>query len=114
LGYHNANPKNKGEIMKHYPPFIKRIEKTDPDLFKVVTESHDLIMEPGVLGTKTKLLITLAVDAFAGSSGVRGIADAARRAGATEAEIIEALRLAYYVAGNKALFTAVAAFNDSQ
>lgn len=97
-----------------YPPFMQKVQKSDPELFKVITESHDLVMKPGTLDAKTKLLITLAVDAFAGSSGVKGIADAARRTGATDAEIVEALRLAYYVAGNKALFTAMAAFEDHQ
>ncbi len=99
---------------KHYPPFIQKMEKTDPELFKIVTESHDLIMAPGALDPKVKLLISLAVDAFAGSSGVRPLADVARRAGATEAEIAEALRFAYYVAGNKALFSAMAAFDDNR
>jgi alkylhydroperoxidase/carboxymuconolactone decarboxylase family protein YurZ len=97
-----------------YPPFIQKVQKSDPELFKVVAETHELIMQPGALDAKTKLLITLAVDTFAGSTGVKGIAAAARRAGATEAEIVEALRLAYYVAGNKLLFTAMAAFEDNQ
>ncbi len=70
-------------------------------------------MAPGALDPKVKSLISLAVDAFAGSSGVRPLADAARRAGATEAEIAEALRLAYYVAGNKALFSTMATFDDN-
>ena len=100
-------------MSQHYPPFIQKIEKSDPELFKIVAESHDLVMQPGTLDAKTKLLITLAVDAFAGSTGVKGISDAARRAGATEAEIVEALRLAYYVAGNKTLFTAMAAFENA-
>ncbi len=99
---------------KHYPPFIQKIEQTDPEFFRVVAESHDLIMGPGTLDPNVKALISLAVDAFAGSSGVKPLADVARRAGATEAEIAEALRLAYYVAGNKVLFTAMVAFGDDQ
>jgi alkylhydroperoxidase/carboxymuconolactone decarboxylase family protein YurZ len=99
---------------RQYPPFIQNLEKHDPELYKVVTGGHDLIMAPGALDVKTKLLISLAVDAFAGSTGVQGIANAARGAGATEAEIAEALRLAYYVAGNKVLFTAMAAFENHQ
>ena len=94
------------------PPFMQKVQGSDPELFKVVVECQQLVMSPGTLDAKTKLLILLAVDAFAGSSGVKGIADAARGVGATETEIMEALRLAYYVAGNKTLFTAMAAFED--
>jgi alkylhydroperoxidase/carboxymuconolactone decarboxylase family protein YurZ len=110
--------KNKTFIIKEirmpnqYPPFMQKAERSDPALFKVVADSHQLVMQPGALDAKTKLLIMVAVDAFAGSAGVKGIAAAARAAGATDTEIAEALRVAYYVAGNKALFTAMAAFED--
>lgn len=93
-----------------FPPFMQKVQKNDPELFDIVARFHNLVMGPGVLDAKTKLLIMLAVDALAGSSGVKGIAETARKTGATESEIVEALRLAHYVAGNKVLFTAMAAF----
>lgn len=101
-------------MQSQYPPFIRNLENSDPDLFRVVAESHDVAMGPGALDAKTKLLIALAVDAYAGSTGVNGIAHAARMAGATDTEIAEAVRLSYYVAGNRALFSAMAAFESPQ
>jgi alkylhydroperoxidase/carboxymuconolactone decarboxylase family protein YurZ len=101
-------------VNNHYPPFIQKMEKIDPVFFRAVAESHDLALAPGALDPKVKSLILLAVDAFAGSSGVSPLADAARRAGATEAEIIEALRLAYCIGGNKVLSAAMAAFREDQ
>lgn len=97
-------------MSKHYPPFILKLENTDRELFSLITELYDLVMGPGALDVKTKLLITLAVDAFAGSTGVKPIADAAQRAGASETEVSEALRIACLVAGNKVLFATQGVF----
>lgn len=84
-----------------YPPFLQLLEKSDPELFRTLAESHDQIMNQGVLERKIKLLISLAVDVFAGSPGVKPLAEAARQAGATEAEILETLQLAdHLAAGN--------------
>jgi len=96
--------------MKQYPPFIQKLEKTDPELYQLVTAQHDKVMGPGVIDLKTKFLILLAVDAFAGSTGVKGISDVARKMGATEDEIAESLRIAYNVAGNKVLNCAMNAY----
>jgi len=96
---------------KQYPPFIQKLEKTDPELYQLVSAQHDKIMSQGAIDMKTKFLILLAVDAFAGSTGVKGISDVARKMGATEAEIAESLRIAYNVAGNKVLNASMAAFD---
>lgn len=97
--------------MNHYPLFIQNLEKVDNELFKIAKEKQDLIMRPGSLDVKTKFLILLSLDVLAGSSGVKGISEAARKAGASEEEIIESLRIAYLVAGNKVLNTSMNAFN---
>lgn len=97
--------------MKMYPPFIKKLETTDPELFKLVSAKHDLVTSPGALDVKTKILITLSVDAFAGSTGVRPIADLARSFGITDEELRESLQIAYHVAGNKVLNASSAAFD---
>jgi alkylhydroperoxidase/carboxymuconolactone decarboxylase family protein YurZ len=97
--------------MKQYPPFIQKLEKTDPDLYQLVASQHDKVMSPGAIDIKTKFLILLAVDAFAGSTGVRGISEAARKMGATEGEIAESLRIAYHIAGNKVLNSSMNAFD---
>jgi alkylhydroperoxidase/carboxymuconolactone decarboxylase family protein YurZ len=96
--------------MKQYPPFIQKLEKTDPDFYRLVVNQHDAVMGQGVLEIKTKFLILLALDAYAGSSGVKSIAEVARKLGATENEIAESLRIAYHVAGNKVLNCSMNAF----
>ena len=97
--------------MKNYPPFIEKLEQADNDLYQIVTAQHDLVLAPGALDLKTKFLILLAVDAFANSSGVKNISDVAKKMGASEKEIAESLRIAYHIAGNKFLNSAVNAFD---
>jgi alkylhydroperoxidase/carboxymuconolactone decarboxylase family protein YurZ len=93
-----------------YPKFIQDLEKSDLELFKVASSSADLAMRPGVLDLKTKMLIILALDAFAGSEGVKPVADMLRQMGVTEQEIKEALEIPYFVAGNKVLHARALAF----
>lgn len=93
-----------------YPPFIEQLRRTDPGFFELAARQCDLVMGPGALDPKSKALILLAVDAFAGSSGVAPLADQARRLGASEQEIAEALRIAAHVAGGTVLAAATAAF----
>ena len=95
---------------RHYPPFVVQLANTDPSFAEIVAREHDLYEAAGGLDGKTKALIHLAVDAYAGSTGVKPIADLCRRAGATEQEISEALRIAHLVAGNRVLVSAAAAF----
>lgn len=97
--------------MKKYPPFIEKLEQSDNELFRLVSAQHDLVLAPGSLDQKTKFLILLAVDAYASSTGVKNIAEAARKMGATDKEISESLRIAYHIAGNKFLNCATHAFD---
>ena len=96
--------------MNQYPPFIQNLEAIDSDLHKVVKSKHDLIMQPGALDMKTKLLILLAVDAYAGSNGVKPISDLARNMGLTDDELREALQISYYIAGSRVLHASSPAF----
>ena len=96
---------------KFYPPFISNLEKTDPKLFEAVAGMYDLAMAPGELDAKTKILITLAIDAFANTpEGVKSVSKAARNMGVTDGQIAETLRIAYMISGNKTLATSQAAF----
>jgi alkylhydroperoxidase/carboxymuconolactone decarboxylase family protein YurZ len=95
---------------RHYPPFVVQLAGTDPSLAKIVADEHDLFEAGGALDGKTKMLIHLAVDTYAGSTAVKPIADLCRRAGASEGEICEALRIAHLIAGNRVLVSAEAAF----
>ncbi|NOY36916.1 MAG: carboxymuconolactone decarboxylase family protein [Chlorobi bacterium] len=98
--------------MKNYPPFYDDIKNSDPELYDLITNTYDLVMKPGAIDIKTKMLILLAVDAFAGSSGVKAISEIAKKTGAGNNEIIEAIRIAYSVAGNRVLHTSAIVFSE--
>ena len=92
---------------------LKIFESLDPELFDLVTRNHDLALEAGVLPKKTKLLMALAVDAtIKAAGGVRSLARQALDAGATKAEIAEALRVAQYIGGVGSVYTAAEALRD--
>lgn len=94
-----------------YPPFVEAIKSTDPELYEVVAKNMDTALAPGELDAKTKVLITMALDAFANApEGVQGLSETARSLGATEGEIKEVLRIAYMVSGMKTLATTRSAY----
>ncbi|MGB9840507.1 carboxymuconolactone decarboxylase family protein [Thermovenabulum sp.] len=98
-------------MSRNYPPFISVLEQKDPKLFEIVSKNFDLAMGPGELEPKVKVLIALALDAFANSpEGVESLSKTARQMGATEGEIAETLRIAYMVSGMKTLSTLSNAF----
>lgn len=97
--------------MAQVPKFLEAYREIDPVLYETVVKVIEMANAPGVLDRKTKLLITLALDVFKGADeGVRVLAAQAREVGATDQELAEAIRLAYYVAGFDPLKTALAAF----
>lgn len=72
-----------------------------------------LAFKDGSLPGKIKILIALALDASHGSVlGVKALANAAMKAGASKAEIGEALRVAVYVCGAGSAFTAAQALRE--
>ena len=92
------------------PKFVADLAQTDPPMFRLLQDTIDLAMQPGVLDGKTKLLIALALDAFKGSeAGVRSLAGQARDEGATEDEIQEVLRIAYLISTMECLKAGAAA-----
>ncbi|AET69554.1 uncharacterized protein, gamma-carboxymuconolactone decarboxylase subunit like protein [Desulfosporosinus orientis DSM 765] len=93
------------------PVFLKFLETNDPDFAQAIEKVFTSAMSPGALDQKTKLLIALALDAAHGAGqGVASIAHQLREQGTTDAEIAEALRLAYFAFGNSILATSSAAF----
>ncbi|GFN22204.1 MAG: carboxymuconolactone decarboxylase family protein [Thermoanaerobacteraceae bacterium] len=93
------------------PPFVEALAERDPEFYRAVRAVAEAAMGPGALDAKTKTLITLALDAAHGAGeGVAVLARQARQLGASEEEIREALRLAYFVAGNGVLVAADAAY----
>ncbi len=89
------------------------LEKMDPELIKQVKNSKALAITDGALSKKVKLLIAMALDAAHGTeSGVKSLASQAVQAGATKEELLETLRVAHYIAGAGAVFTAAHAFEE--
>ena len=74
---------------------------------------HKLVFSDGALDTKTKLLIALALDTLArAQDGVSSLWDGAKKAGATEAEMIEAIRIAGFIGAATTTFSAMCAIAD--
>ena len=90
---------------------LKVFEKMDPELLKLVEQGRELALNDGALSKKVKLLIAMALDASQGATnGVRSLARQALNAGATEREIMEALRVAHFICGVGSVYTAAHAF----
>jgi alkylhydroperoxidase/carboxymuconolactone decarboxylase family protein YurZ len=92
---------------------LKIFEKIDPELRKVIQSSNEFTFADGALPRKFKLLIAMTLDASLGTSdGVRSLAGQAMEAGATQEEVMEALRVANYICGVGTVHTAAKAFKD--
>jgi alkylhydroperoxidase/carboxymuconolactone decarboxylase family protein YurZ len=92
---------------------LKTLEKLDPELLRLVQDTQQFALSDGALPRKSKLLIALALDAAHGAvEGVKSLAQAAIRAGATKEEIAEALRVAQYISGVGSVYTASRALKE--
>ncbi len=86
---------------------LAAMQKLDPMLIDHIKLTDELVYADGALPRKIKLLIALAFDAAHGAAnGVRALASQAKAAGATEAEIAEAIRVAYHLAGVGSVYVA--------
>ena len=92
---------------------LEPVINNDQALYEFVQSGNALAFEPGALGKMEKLLIALALDAAAGASnGVRSLALQAIEAGASKAQILEALRVTAYISGAGSVYTAAAGLRD--
>ncbi len=92
---------------------LKIIEKLDEKLFKNVEAAQTLALADGALPRKVKLLMAMALDAAHGTvEGVKSLTQQAMKAGATKEEVMETLRVAEYVSGAGAVYTAAHALKD--
>ena len=92
---------------------LKILEKIDPELLKLVQNTNAFALADGALPRKIKLLIAMALDAAHGAvEGVKSLTQQAMQAGATKEEVMEALRVAQYVSGAGAVYTAARAFKE--
>ena len=96
------------------PPWIQTLQQRDPEFVTSYMSQRDRILKDGAIPAKYKILMTMIVDALLSHpDGVANIANRARAAGASEAEIQEAVEVAYLFGGTPALVTAVNAFRSS-
>ena len=96
------------------PPWIQPLQQRDPQFVDSYMAQRERIMRDGAIPAKYKHLMTMIVDALQSHpDGVANVANRARSAGASEAEIQEAVEVAYLFGGTPALVTAMNAFKTS-
>lgn len=98
-------------IMEGHP--LKKIQDTDNDLFKTIEAAHSCALSEGSIPLKYKFLMAMALDAEHGAvEGVKVLAMQAMAEGATKEEIMEAIRIAYYIGGVGSVYTAANALRE--
>jgi alkylhydroperoxidase/carboxymuconolactone decarboxylase family protein YurZ len=96
------------------PPWIAALQQRDPQFADSYMAQRERILRDGAIPAKYKILMTMVVDALLSHpDGVTTIANRARAAGASEAEITETVEVAYLFGGTPALVTATNAFRTS-
>jgi alkylhydroperoxidase/carboxymuconolactone decarboxylase family protein YurZ len=95
--------------------FQQLIDEHAPDLAAVVANARNSITGDGALPAKVKTLMMMICDALLNhESGVTNLANRARALGASEAEIKEALGVAFLMGGLPAMVTGSNAFRNIQ
>ena len=93
------------------PEWLQKLKDRDPQFAEMYLTQRDQVLKDGAIPAKYKILMTMIVDAIlAHPNGCAVLADRARAAGATEAEINETVQVAYLFGGTPALVTATNAF----
>ena len=96
------------------PPWIQALQQRDPEFVSSYMAQREHILRDGAIPAKYKILMTMIVDALLSHpDGVATIANRARAAGASDAEVLEAVEVAYLFGGTPALVTATNAFRPS-
>lgn len=86
---------------------IDALRAADPAMVELLDKERSFALSEGALSRKTKLLIAVALDASLGAeAGVKSLAGQALAAGASKAEILEAVRVAHFISGAGALYAA--------
>ena len=92
---------------------LEALVKLDPRMLEHMKTGDQFVFADGALPGKVKLLMALAFDAAHGAAdGVAALAQRAVKAGATPAEIAEAVRVAWHLAGAGSLYTASRGLED--
>lgn len=99
--------------MSNGPPFLRKLADNDSEFHARLCELMAYVNAPGKLDVKTKILVSLALDAaFGAKDGVRALSIAARSAGASEEEIREVLRQAFMMGGIPAVVASLEAWPE--
>jgi alkylhydroperoxidase/carboxymuconolactone decarboxylase family protein YurZ len=94
------------------PKWMRKLQHTNPEFADMYLAQSNKIMKDGAIPAKYKILMTMIVDAImAHPEGCSAIASHARAVGASEAEINEAIEVAYLFGGTPALVTATNALS---
>jgi alkylhydroperoxidase/carboxymuconolactone decarboxylase family protein YurZ len=97
---------------KALPGWIEKLQANNPQFAEMYLAQSERIMKDGAIPAKYKILMTMIVDAImAHADGCSAIANRARAVGASEAEINEAIEVAYLFGGTPALVTATNALS---
>lgn len=92
-------------------PFIEAFKDQDQKFYELINGIQELVHAESSLDAKTKMMISLAVDAAEGSTkGVAAISGILRNMGVTDEQIAEVLRITYFAKGNSVLSQSMAAF----
>jgi alkylhydroperoxidase/carboxymuconolactone decarboxylase family protein YurZ len=94
-------------------PFVIAVEKNDPKLAAQYESLSQFATSGGAIPQKYKTLMSMFGDALLGHpEGVKVLAQRAREQGATEEEIAETVRMAFYFGGVPALVMGVHAYKE--
>lgn len=94
-------------------PWLEALVRRDPQFVDSYMSMRERIMKDGAIPAKYKLLMAMITDTIAAHpDGVTALARDARAAGASEAEITEAVEVAYLFGGTAALVMGVNAFTS--
>jgi alkylhydroperoxidase/carboxymuconolactone decarboxylase family protein YurZ len=88
-------------------------KRNDEEIMQIITDTRKLAFQEGALSRKHKYLIALAIDATSGAEeGIKALAVQAQKNGASREEILETLRVAYFVSGVGSIYAASRALKD--
>ena len=97
------------------PEWMRRLQQHNPEFANLYASMSQRVLKDGAIPAKYKILMTMIVDAItAHPEGCLSLANRARSAGASEAEINEAIEVAYLFGGTPALVTAINALSPEK
>ena len=97
------SPQHGAVVLDELTGLHRNLRRAVPDVYKGFGELHKAAFAPGVLDTRTKELIALAIGVVEGCDGcIASHAQAAARAGATRQEAAEAIGVTFLMKGGPA------------